>query len=69
MSQELKIYKKAKSIIMRNGIEIFVEEDIAKMLETVLLNIKEHKFVRINSRIINTADLVGIFECYDRHPY
>ena len=57
--------KKGKSIILRNGIEILIEEDRAENLQNVLDRIKEHKFIRIDGRSINTADLVGVFELGD----
>jgi hypothetical protein len=66
MKNELEITNKGKSIIMRNGIEILIEDEIAKRIEDILINIKEHKFLRIGSRTINTADLVGVFELTDK---
>lgn len=66
MTQELTpITSKGKSIIMRNGVEILLDDSKAEAVESVLLHMREHKFIKIGSRVINTADLVGIFELED----
>jgi len=66
MSKKLTVpQQKGKSLVMRNGIEILVDEERANKLQDFLVSIKEHKFVQIDGRTINTADLVGIFELAD----
>lgn len=53
------ITKNLKIILMRNGIEINIEEDklipLLKMIET-------KRFIKIGEYIINTADISGIYD-------
>jgi len=56
------ITKNLMCISMRNGIEIWLEEDRIKDLKSSLLMGKESKFVMIDNEMINTADIVGIFD-------
>jgi len=57
----MKITNKEKVIIMRNGVEIWLEEKRADELIR-LLEITETKFVKINGEMINSADITGVFE-------
>lgn len=59
------ITKNLKCISMRNGIEIWIEADRAKMLQKQLPQLQSHKFIDFDERIINTADLTGIFTPQD----
>lgn len=46
---------------MRNGAEIWLEEERIKFLIDNLLSLEKHNFIKIDDEIINTADIVGIF--------
>lgn len=48
-------------ISMRNNVEIWVEEDRAKNLVETLERSTTHKFIRIDSELLNSADVVGVF--------
>jgi len=56
-----KLTKKQMCLVMRNGIEILIDEDKTENFKKILLNTKEHKFIGIDENIINTADLSGLF--------
>jgi hypothetical protein len=57
---------KGKVILMRNGIEFYVSDLIAKDIQKNLKSLDgNHCFLQIGNRQINTADLVGIFEFED----
>ena len=53
--------KKLVAIVMRNGAEIWIENEKANQLKH-LLGTTKTKFVEIEDEIINSADLVGIFK-------
>ena len=55
------ISKQLVCISLRNGIEIWLEEEKAENLKKILANSKESKFINIGKETINTADIVGIF--------
>lgn len=59
MSNE--VSKSLVCIVIRNGIQIWVEADRAEKLRQVLRNSTEHKFIEFDDRVINTADLTGVF--------
>ena len=48
-------------ISMRNGVEIWLSAERAAIARSALLEIRESKFIHIDSQVINTADIVGIF--------
>ncbi|MDD4411782.1 MAG: hypothetical protein PHO58_04730 [Bacilli bacterium] len=58
MNQE--ITKPQKCIVMRNGAEIWIDEDKANELEIILANLKESKFIFSDGRTFNTADISNI---------
>ena len=58
MTQDLA--KKQKCILMRSGIEIWIDEEKADAIESILLNLKESKFIIIEGRTFNTADISNI---------
>ena len=64
-----KISKKLVCLVMRNGIEIWLESERANNLKQVLVNQKESKFIDYDERIINTADITGIFTPQDMEDY
>jgi len=55
------ITKELKFIIMRNGIEISLEGEKLKNFENYLSINQGSQFIRLEGRVINTADLVGVF--------
>ena len=55
------ITKKLVCIVMRNNVEIWVEEERIESLRKALPLLKEHKFIGIDDEMLNTADIVGIF--------
>ena len=63
MNQE--ITKKQKCIVMRNGAEIWVEEEVANQLNQVLSNLVSSKFIIIGERTLNTADITSILPAKD----
>lgn len=69
---KMEITKQIKIIIMRNGIEIRLEGDKLRAFENALSKNEGSQFIRLEGRIINTADLSGIFypedleELYER---
>ena len=56
------ISKNLMCILMRAGVEIWLEEEYIKNLKAVMLSSKDSKFLEIGNEIINTADVVGVFE-------
>lgn len=58
---ENQLSKNLVCVLMRSGIEIWVENDRAENLKKVLSEIKESKFINYNGETINTADISGIF--------
>lgn len=49
-------------ILMRNGIEIWREQEEIKKLQEVLTAIKNSTFIHFGNMTINTADITGIFD-------
>jgi len=52
------ISKELRIICLRSGIEISIEKDRADALLSLM---EQRKFLLIDGRLINTADIVGIF--------
>jgi len=48
-------------VVMRNGIEIWLEKEKIQKLQDVLSAIKQSTFIHLDNRTINSADIVGIF--------
>ena len=55
------ITKKQECIFIRNGIEIWVDEDKAVQIKTDLLQGIANNFIKAGNRIINVKEIVGIF--------
>jgi hypothetical protein len=53
--------KRQNCIVMRNGIEIWIDEEKRGPLSDILLSLSSHKFIKYDGRLINSADLTGIF--------
>lgn len=47
--------------MMRNKVEIWIEEERIDNLKTLLMNVTQHKFLDVGGEVINTADITGIF--------
>lgn len=56
------ISKNLQVVCIRNGVEISIEQDRAKLL---IEEMEKRRFIKINEKIINTADIVGIFSASD----
>jgi len=52
LSKELRI------LCLRNGVEMSIEKDRA---EKIMALMEKRKFIELDGRVINTADIVGIF--------
>ena len=63
MTQELS--KNLMVVCIRNGINVWLEDDQIVGLKVALKQSKESKFIEIGSRYLNTADIVGIFTPQD----
>ena len=51
------------AIVMRNGVEVWIEQDKIQALKNALMSSKEHsRFIEVDGKVINTADVVGIFD-------
>jgi hypothetical protein len=59
MTKELSI--NMHCVLLREGIEIWINEKKAEKLKDVLLILDENKFVDINNSLINTFSIVGVF--------
>lgn len=52
---------KQKCLIQRNGVQIWLDDEKAEKLQSILSAITEHKFIQFDGRTINTADCTGIY--------
>lgn len=60
-----KLIKQQLCILMRPGVELWIDKDKAQRLQDYLESISEHKFINFGGRTINTADVTGIFTSRD----
>ena len=63
------IAKDLKCILTRQGIEIWIEEEKVKELAKILVNSTNSMFIKYDGRLINTADITGIFTPQDMEDY
>ena len=63
------ISKKLYCIVMRNGIEIWADESFIEKLKIVLGRLSGRVFVPFENRILNTADITGVFTAEDMEEY
>ena len=56
------ITKEIMCIKIRDGIEVWAEKEKIENLITLLMAEKIGRFVKIENQLINTADIVGIFD-------
>lgn len=57
--------KQLMCIYIRNGIEIWTENDKILKLKQAIRTLQGNKFIEFDERFINTADIVGIFTPQD----
>jgi hypothetical protein len=60
MSQE--ITKNLMCVLMREGVEIWIEEE---KLEPLMGMLETKRFIKIDGRVINVADISGIYPAVD----
>jgi hypothetical protein len=60
----MELAKRQLCIVLRNGMQIWIDEDRAEKLQ-LALNVSESKFINYGERIINSADVVGLFTPQD----
>jgi hypothetical protein len=53
--------KKQQIIVLRNGVELYLDEERAEPLKDRLINLKTHFFSEIDGQVFNSADITGIF--------
>ena len=51
--------KNLMCVVMRDGIEIWIDEDKVDALQKML---EKNRFVRIGKQVINVADVSGVYE-------
>jgi hypothetical protein len=54
--------KKLMCIKMRDGVELWLEDDRIQNLKSVLKQLTGAKFIEIGEQLINSADITGIYE-------
>ena len=66
METQTAITKKQKCIYLRNNVEIWLDEEKAQNVETMLVGrLSNGKFFKAEGRLLNVADIVGIFYATD----
>lgn len=59
------VSKKQMVILMRSGVEIWVDDERAKKLQQLLKNLSVNIFIDFDGRSFNTADITGVFTPQD----
>jgi len=59
---EKELSKQLMCVSLRNGVELWLENDRVDTLKKILIADKGSKFIMLDNEVINTADIVGIFE-------
>lgn len=59
------ISKNIQCISIRNGVELWIDEDRANEISGILSKVSSHTFIKLEGRLINTADISGIFTAQD----
>ena len=49
-------------VCMRNGIQIWIEQDKIQILTDILAQATSSKFIVFENQVINTADILGVFD-------
>ena len=55
---EKQITKKLMAIVMRDGIEIWIEDDKIQNLKKVLMMTEKSKFIELWNEVINSSDVL-----------
>ncbi len=55
------ITKQQKIILMKSGLSIWVEVDRVKTLEDILASGTGHRFIKIDDKTLNSAEIEGIY--------
>lgn len=55
------ITKNLMVVVMRSGIEIWIERDKIEKFISILNTADTSKFINIGDEVVNTADITGIF--------
>ena len=55
------VSKKLRCVLIRSGVELWIEEEKIEELIAIWKNSKETRVIKIGTEIINTFDIVGIF--------
>ncbi len=61
----IEISKKQMCVLMRSGVEIYIDDEKAKKLQQLLKNLSTHIFIDFENRSFNTADITGVFTPQD----
>ncbi len=56
-------------LVMRNGVQIWVEKDRAQRLFLLLASPNAPQFIEYDGRLLNRADLTGIFTAQDMEDH
>jgi len=59
------ITKIQKCILLRQDIEIWIDEEKANQIQTLLAGSFNGRFIKVEDRIVNVADISGIFSARD----
>lgn len=61
--------KSLRCLFLRNDVQIWLEAERCEKIQSVLLSLKQHMFIKLDERTINTADVVGIFTPQDMETH
>lgn len=67
MTQELS--KNLKCILLKNKIEIWLEEDRINNLKRILSEAKDTKFIEIDGQLVNIFEISGIYDANKMQEY
>ncbi len=57
----MSLVKSQMVVILRNGIEVWLDQDKAEKLQAILKEINGSKFISFEGQTFNTADITGVF--------
>lgn len=67
MNQELSV--NLRCVVMRSGFFLWMEEEKAEKLKSVLMQGNKSAFIEIDGRVINVVDIIGIFGSDEMDDY
>jgi hypothetical protein len=56
-------------ILLRNGMQVWIDNDKAEKLQVILQDITESKFIKFEDKTLNTADITGVFTAFDLEEF